>query len=315
MPVMQEGCGHAVARRTLVVGVAAGLTTAVGGCGIRIDQTVRPAASRTASAITTALAALCRDTARLAALADRVAAAPGAALALLHQRQHTVLRTLLLRVGIGAALLDLAPSSSPTPTGSPVATPTVAQALASLAAGEATAARRARDLADTPADLRATVAALHAQRYAAATLLAGKPPAVPGRPLRGAEIAALTEHTQVAIYLIEVAAARSAGTLRNRAERTLAALRATAADHVAGGSRPAAVLGRSLPFPVENSADADRLIRMALTALRSAHGRALPAVLTAQGADGLAATTRWLGDVEVQCHGWGVPLEPFPGLE
>ena len=74
------------------------------------------------------------------------------------------------------------------------------------------------------------------------------------------------------------------------------------------------MLGRPLPFPVRTPADAARLASTAVTALRVEHGRALGGLVGGHGADGAAAATRWLGAVEVQCHGWGVPLEPFPGL-
>ena len=43
-------------------------------------------------------------------------------------------------------------------------------------------------------------------------------------------------------------------------------------------------------------------------------GTALAADLTALGAPGLDAATRWLGTVEVEAVRWGAAPTPFPGL-
>ncbi len=186
---------------------------------------------------------------------------------------------------------------------------------AGLAEAEAAAAAAAGSYAGVGADLRATVAALHAQRYAAATLLTGRAPTVPRDPVPGAEVSDLVSLTSGAIFLMEVVAARSEGKQRARADATLQALRDLRTDQLAGGARADESLGHPLPFPVEDAADAERLAREVLMTLRAGYGQHLEPLVTAEGALGLAAITRWLGTVEVQAHRWGVPLVPFPGLD
>ncbi|HSO64077.1 MAG TPA: DUF4439 domain-containing protein, partial [Ornithinibacter sp.] len=183
-----------------------------------------------------------------------------------------------------------------------------------LAADEAAAAAAAGTFAGVDPDLRATVAALHAQRPAAATLLSGRAPAVPGDTVDGAAVAALATLTSAAIFLMEVVAARSNGRQRARADSTLAALRDLRTDQLAGGAVADRALGHPLPFPVDSPADAARLAREVLTTLRAGSGEHLEAVVTAHGATGLTALARWVGTVEVEAHRWGVDLVPFPGL-
>jgi hypothetical protein len=207
-------------------------------------------------------------------------------------------------------------SASPSPTGSPTASPTPSTpgGRAGLAAAEAASAATAAAFAEVEPDLRATIASLHAQRYAAATLLAGRPPTVPTDPVSGDAVVELAASTSAAIYFLEVVAARSTGTQRARADATLATLRALRADQTAGGSVPDGSLGHPLPFPVDSAADAARLARQVLTTLRAGYGEHLGPLVGTSGGAGLAAATRWLGTVEVEAHRWGVDLEPFPGL-
>ena len=65
---------------------------------------------------------------------------------------------------------------------------------------------------------------------------------------------------------------------------------------------------------MESPADAARLARDVLTALRADLGAHLAPLVAEHGTLGLAAATRWLGTVEVEAHRWGVDLVPFPGL-
>lgn len=334
MRPMSQGARPGVGRRA-AVGLALGLAaTVVSGCGVRLEDDaprVPLIPTRTPVPAEAELVALTRDTDALAQLATGLEGDLGSDLSAIHARQHTVLRTTLIRDQVPVEGLDAGPSPSPVtstatsaaatpqpgPTGTPSPSTTADDAPAvrpTLATAEATAAAGSGTFADVGADLRAPVAALHAQRYAAATLLSGQPPQVPSDPVTGGDVAALAERTSAAVWFLEVVAARSVRAQRSRADATLVALRGLLADQVAGGSRPPDTLGHPLPFPVKTSADGARLAREALISLRSEHGAALDGLVTGHGAAGAQAATRWLGTVEVEAHRWGVALEPFPGL-
>ena len=329
---MAERARVGVARRTLVSAVVGAVVLPASGCGIRLEDDaprVPFVPTRTPVPAEAELVQLTRETAALAEAAAAVNGALAADLATIHRRQHSVLRTTLVRQQVPAADLDATASAPPTASGTPTASgspspsgsasagPSTAPpsgGRAGLAEAEAASAAAAGTYAGVGTDLRATVAALHAQRYAAATLLTGRPPTVPRDPVAGPDVAALASLTSGAIFLMEVVAARSDGKQRARADATLEALRDLRTDQVAGGARPDEALGHPLPFPVEDAADAERLAREVLTTLRAGYGAHLEPLVTAEGSLGLAAITRWLGTVEVQAHRWGVPLEPFPGL-
>ena len=312
---MTEGTRPGIPRRTVVAGVvAAVLPTA--GCGIRFEDDaprVPLVPTRTPVPAEAELVALTRGTAALAELAGTVPRAVAADLATLHRRQHTVLRSTLLADGVPAADLDAAPSASPTASASPSATTTGGRAA--LAAAEGASAATAAGFAGVSDDLRATIASLHAQRYAAAALLSGRPPTVPLDPVGGDQVSALATAASAAVYFLEIVSARSTGAQRDRSDATLAALRDLRADQLAGGAQPDDSLGHPLPFPVDDAAAAARLARASLTTLRAAYGEHLGPIVASDGGRGLAALTRWLGTVEVEAHRWGVDLEPFPGLE
>ncbi|HYN67685.1 MAG TPA: DUF4439 domain-containing protein [Ornithinibacter sp.] len=325
---MTQGARPGVPRRTVMVGLVAAVLPA-SGCGIRLEDdapAVPLVPTRTPVPAEAELVALTRDTASLADLAEAVPGAVAADLATLHRRQYSVLRTTLLSAQVPAADLDTpAPAGTPSTAGptNPTGTPSASGAAPSsppvvgrseLAEAEGASAAAAATFAGVEPSLRATMASLHAQRYAAATLLAGRPPTVPLDPVAGNRVAALATSTSAAGYFLEVVAARSTGRQRARADATLAALRDLRADQLAGGAIADASLGHPLPFPVEDSADAARLARQALTSLRAGYGEHLEPLVTSDGGAGLAALTRWLGAVEVEAHRWGVDLAPFPGL-
>ncbi len=326
---MTQGARPGVRRRTVLAGLA-GAVLVTSGCGIRLEDdapAVPLVPTRTPVPAEAELVALTRDTASLAALAATVPGAVAADLATIHRRQHSVLRTTLLAAQVPADALDAtAPSTTGTPSAtgttgtssasgaSPSVSPPATGARSELAEAEGASAAAAGTFAGVALDLRATIASLHAQRYAAATLLGGRPPTVPLEPLDGEHVQALATSTSAAIYFLEVVAARSTGRQRTRADATLSALRALRADQLAAAATPDDSLGHPLPFPVEDPADAARLARQALTSLRAGYGEHLEPLVTSDGAAGLAALTRWLGTVEVEAHRWGVDLEPFPGL-
>jgi len=316
---MTEGTRPGIPRRTVVAGVVAAVLPAA-GCGIRLEDDaprVPLVPTRTPVPAEAELVALTRGTAALADLADTVPGAVAADLATLHRRQHTVLRSTLLADGVPATELDAAPSASATATATATASPsaTATGGRAALAAAEGASAATAARFAGVSDDLRATIASLHAQRYAAAALLAGRPPTVPFDPVGGDPVSALATAASAAVYFLEIVSARSTGAQRDRSDATLAALRDLRADQLAGGAQPDDSLGHPLPFPVDDAAAAARLARASLTTLRAAYGEHLGPIVASDGGPGLAALTRWLGTVEVEAHRWGVDLEPFPGLQ
>ncbi len=309
---MTQGSRPGVPRRTVLAGVVAAVLCAT-GCGIRLEDDaprIPLVPTRTPVPAEAELVALTRDTAALAALAATVPGALAADLAGLHRRQHAVLRGALVSEGVPAADLDA--TASPAPSAS--AGPAAAAARAALTAAEAASAAGTASFAEVSPDLAPTVAALHAQRCAAATLLAGRAPAVPRDPVGGEPVGTLATATSAAVYFLEVVGARSAGAQRARATTTLAALRDLLVDQQAGGARSDIALGHPLPFPVRDAASAARLARESLTGLRAAYGEQLGAIVASDGGAGLSAAARWLGAVEVEAHRWGVALEPFPGL-
>ena len=318
---MTQGARPGVPRRTVLAGLV-GVALVTSGCGIRLEDdapAVPLVPTRTPVPAEAELVTLTRDTASLAALAATVPGAVAADLATIHRRQYAVLRTTLLAAQVPADDLDApaSPGATAAPSASgvgPSVSPSPAAGRSELAETEGTSAAVAGTFAGVEPDLRATMAALHAQRYAAATLLRGRPPTVPLDPVTGEHVQALATATSAATYFLEVVAARSTGRQRARADTTLGALQALRADQLAGGAVPDDSLGHPLPFPVEDPADAARLARQALTSLRAGYGEHLEPLVTSDGAAGLAALTRWLGTVEVEAHRWGVDLEPFPGL-
>lgn len=331
---MRQAARRGVTRRTLVAGALGALALPAAACGIRLEDDaprVPLVPTRTPAPAESELVALTAETLALAELAATVPGALAAALATIHRRQHTVLRTTLLRQQVPTAVVDARPTSSgpaasasptPGPSAGPDASPSpsaspspTASALVALAVAEAESAARAAGFAAADPELLATLAALHAQRYAAATLLSGRTPTVPTDPVAGAAVEALAASTEAAAYLFEVVSARSSGAQRTRSDATLDVLRRLRADQVAGGSVPEGSIGHPLPFPVTTTADAARLAREVVLTLRAGYGEHLGALAASESGAGLAAATRWLGTVEVQAHRWGLELAPFPGLE
>lgn len=314
--------GGDVERRWVVSALLGAVVLPAAGCGIRLEDDaprVPLVPTRTPLPLEDDLVALTRDTLALAVAAEALPGDLARDVAAVHRRQHTVLRTTLLRRQVPAAEVDATSSTgsaSPTTTStssSPTPSPTV-DARADLGAREGAAAAAVREYADAPTDLLPTVVALHAQRHAAATLLTGRPPEVPSDPVGGDTVARSVALTEAAIWFLEVVSARSTGGQRERSDATLVVLRTLRADQLSGGARSASALGHPLPFPVASAPDAARLAREALSALRADLGPLLAPLAAEHQAAGLAAGARWLGTVEVEAHRWGVDLAPFPGL-
>lgn len=278
-------------------------------------------------------------------LAEQASALGGAAsalparLAALHRNQAEVLRTLLRTAGVPDVAVreaqqqhedtaSSAPPSSPpassatattsptSPTSEPTTTPT-APSRSTLAASEVASlsAESFAALGALDAETVTAPAAALAQRATAATLLGQAPTWPTQESVSSALAAAALEATRAAVYGLEVVAAQSSGSQRRLATATLATLRARAArlDSLAGDSAGPPSLGYPLPFPVTGAASARRLAQHVLSGLRAAHAAA--SARAAGDPTGLAATVQWLTEAEGLCHRWGLPLEPFPGLD
>ena len=312
-------------RRGLLLGIVATVPGLLSGCGIRLEDDaprVPLVPVRTPVPAEEALVAVTTDCARLADLAADTGGPLAADLAVLHRRQVTVLRTALLQRGVPED--DLTPAPSPTTTSGPAPSPTASPGggrAAALAAAEVAATSAPRRFTGVEDDLRVVVAALLAQRYAAATLLGATAPATGRRsaadtwPEKDADaVGDLVHALDAAVYFLQVAAARSTGRRRERAASTLGALRTLRADVADVVEPDGPALGHPLPRPVEGPADVERLVRETLVDLRASVAGASGDLLRDASPDRWAAFTRCLGSVEVEAHRWKVALSPFPGL-
>jgi hypothetical protein len=343
---MPEPAGpHAsVGRRSVlalaVLGAAGTLTTAA--CGIRLDSDVPslPFLPRTPIPGEKALVAVTAQCATLAQQARAAGSTPQlVAVAALHTRQHDVLVTALRAKGVPE---DVIAPPTPASTGSPSgATPDpgptdppgtspspTAQLLGELATAEAGALAEAAVFAGADADLRATVCALLAQRYATATLLGGTPPGPPGTadgaatggtnpgwPVPG-EAVPLLAATRSAAYGFDIVAAQGAPRDRALARTTLATLADLVGEQTRslGPAAPQPPLGYQLPFAVSTPAAARRLAIHLVQGLRNAYGTALDPLIRSAGDQTFAHVPWWLGRAEVLAERWGQPPAPFPGL-
>lgn len=338
---MWEGPAPRPARRALLLGGAA-LPLLAAGCGVRLEEDAPPVPlvpTRTPLPAEDLLVPLTRECRTLADVAARTSGAVAAALVPLHHRQHTVLRTTLIRLGVPTEVVDgtgttaddsptpspTASAASPTTTTSEPTTPTTTSTAsptatgpteppADLARAEGDSATRAATFSGADGDLHPTLAALHAQRFAAAVLLGEDEPVAPGDPVEDASVEELAAQTRGAVYFLEVVAARTSGATAKRARATLGRLEDLVAEQVAGGPGPTAALGHPLPFEVRSPDDATRLARESLGTLRAGYGPRLDPLLRAGGDAGWTAASRWLGTVEAECHRWGLALQPFPSL-
>jgi hypothetical protein len=316
MPRMQEGGVPILTRRALVVGALGGLSV-VAGCGVRLEEDAPPLPllpSREPLPEEGRLVALTRGCADLADLAATASGSVAADLVSVHRRQHSVLRTSLVRLGVPVDTVDAAPAEASVTTATPSASSSGRSARRRLGGEESDSAAEVVRFAGVQVELRDSVVALHAQRYAAGLLLTRAAPAVPDDAVEGEVVVELAARTEAAHYLLQVVAARTRGSVRDRAERTVETLRLLLADQVAGGSTPQPALGHPLPFGVRTTAQARRLARVALGELRSSYGPRLAELAGPSDGPGWAAAARWLGTVEAECRRWGLPLEPFPSL-
>lgn len=356
-----------VGRRGLLIGAfGAGLLT-LSGCAIRLQDNapdVPLLPRRSPIPAEQALLTLLADTRELADLCGRwslrAGASLGPALAGVHRAQVDVLAAILRAADVPAAAVDgatTAPSATAAPAGtaSGSSMPTTSSAhpspsphtsppvtAAAVADGERRALTRIPDLAQAAPAMRAAVAALLAQRYAAVRLTVGaaglpvldepagtgpgrspttSSPATPGTPTGSAaawpaaDIAGLLEATRSATYGFQVVTAQGDKAGRTAGLAALADLQAIAVQQRARvtGSPPPSVIGYELPFPVTTPAAARRLGATLSAALLTAYGSQLPS-LAESGDVAFTDLVTWLGRAETVARAWGVPLAPFPGM-
>lgn len=328
--------GRPASRRVVVLGTLAGVSAALAGCGVRLEDgapNIPFVPTREPIPGESALIALLRD---CASLRDLAAGTPGpvaSGLVTLHDRQHEVLRDALRARGVPDRLIDgdsspETSSSAPSPTipsSAPAPTP------ADLAAAELTTVTDGAPLRGIARDLVPTVSSLLAQRISAATLLTGAPPTRPvdpaaqsptGSPTSASPppappaLATVLAATRAAAYRLEVSAAQSEGATRRGLLAAISRLDEIAREVVAvlAQQAPAPRLGEPLPYPVTTPAAAAQLAAQTLTELRASLGGAL-AGLTAH--DPTLTLTRmpwWLGEVDALGRAFRVPVAPFPGL-
>jgi hypothetical protein len=269
----------------------------------------------------------------------------------LHARQATVLHDALRQRGVPE---DRLPAASPSPTASATSTPSASPSpspsgspTASTSATVIPPARRTvaevesaivaagTGLAGAEAQLRPTLLAILGQasaaielsplRVAPVTSPAASPSVSPSASPSPTEPpawstpsapASLVTAVRRAIFLLEVAAARSPRAVRTAWLRDITQLQALAADLVeaAGEASPLPDLAQTVPRPVSTPAEAATLATEAMTTLLAATGAALRALADADPESAFASVPGWLGTIAAAAHRHGTPLTPFPGL-
>ena len=242
-------------------------------------------------------------------------------------------------------------SSSPTASASATASPSPSASASGAAAAppvrrsvadlESAVLAARTGLAGCEAELRPTLVSLLGQAEAALQLASptGATPAPPAaRPTPSASpsasasastspaepptwstasaLAPLVTATRRAIFLLEVAAARSPKGVRAAWLRDIGELQALTADLVdaAGEAAPLPDLAQTLPRPVTTPAEAARLASEALSTLLAAMGASLRTLTAADPEAAFAAVPGWVGTVAAAGHRHGIRLAPFPGL-
>ena len=326
-------------RAVLTAGVGIAVATALGACGIRLEDDAPDVPLVPRRKPVPGEAFLVSTWHSSKELADLARADGGATtglparLSALHGTQATVLRSELVHLGVPQHVMDAAAASAtasattttttpaatgtaPAPTGT-TATTTGPPTTAELADAELAAAgpEAIGSLARLGAQPRTLVGALLAQRTAAATLLGARVPASAPTWQVPSLAASFLESTRPAVYAFEVVTAQSPkGAQRTLADATLSALQARAQvqESLAGASAGPPDLGYPLPFAVTTPAAARKLAVHVMTELRAANARELEAA--GDDAGPLASVVHWLADTEVLASRWGVALAPFPGL-
>lgn len=305
-------------RRSLLVALAVGSVTVLGGCGVQLEEgapRIPLVPAREPMKDEKALLTVLGRTTSLGLLATSVGGGsrsiPGR-LSRVHATQVAVIARLLRDGGVPQPLMSApAPSTAPPTTGS--LAPAAELSAAELSAAEGDSLRDV-SLADISTAHVPLIGSLLAQRVASVTLLGGTTAPFPASGLDGAKAVPLLEAVRATVYGFEVVAAQIDRTGRALAVSSLSSLRAQAAElqTLAGSSGTPPPLGYELPFPVTDRDSARRLARHLLEALLTHQGASFGPVTG--DATALAALVQWLGATEAMASRWGAPLAPFPGL-
>lgn len=312
-------------RRALLAVAGLGAAAALTGCRVRLEDdaprvpllpTREPIPDE--GALLKALADT-RDLQAAAAALGGARTATPARLAAAHARQVAVLEQVLRSARVPQASWAASPPSpapTPTSTSSGSSGPRPKPTRAALAQQEALAVQPDALTAlagATPAHLP-LLAALTAQRAAAATLLGGSVhwPASGVAPRAAAP--ELLAAARSATYGLEVVAAQSGAAGRARALAVLATLRPREEQlqALAGADAGAPPLGYRLPFAVTTPTSAAKLARELLPDLLLSVGSAYGA--SAGDRPGLVGLVRWSAQLQAQAAAWGAARTPFPGL-
>lgn len=322
-------------RRLVTAGALGVAVAALSGCGIRLeDDAPRVPLVPTRSPIDGEDALV-----RLLAAVQSAARLPvdpkqpiSPLLGPLHQRQARVLHDALRQRGVPEDELPSAtPPASAVPTGSPTASASSPAASASpppapppaaaptTVVVERTIITAGAGCAEAETDLRPTLLAILGQAHAALEVATLQPTAAPApAPVwtAPAALAPLITAVRTAVYLLEVAAARSPQVGRRTGLEMISRLERLAAELVdaAGDAAPSPELGQALPHPVTTPAEAATLSTAAVTTLLVTFGSALGPLSEADADATFATVPRWLGTVAAQAHRHDVALTPFPGL-
>jgi hypothetical protein len=316
-------------RRALLAVAGLGAAGALTGCRVRLEDdaprvpllpTRQPIPDE--GALLQALADA-RDLQAAAAALGGARTATPARLAAVHARQVAVLEQVLrsARVPQSSYAATSSPATSagpapaaPSPSGSP--TTAVKPTRAALAQQEALAVQPGAltALAGASPQHLPLMAALTAQRAAAATLLGGSVHWPASRVAPRAAAPELLAAVRSATYGLEVVATQAGTAGRARALAVLATLRPREEQlqALAGTDAGAPPLGYRLPFAVTTPASAVRLARALFPDLLLSVGSAYGA--GAGDRPGLVGLVRWSAQLQAQAGAWGAAPTPFPGL-
>ncbi|HET8598831.1 MAG TPA: DUF4439 domain-containing protein [Segeticoccus sp.] len=315
-------------RRALLAAALGGVAATCAGCGVTLQRgapaiPLLPTPTRQPVADEDLLRGAWRDTQRLG---DAAASVTGPQrqlcrrLAAVHRAQHRALDRMLRRAGVplppapGATAASAGPSGGgPSPTPPATRSRVSADALAAREAAAVGSAALDRLGRSTSSGLP-TLAAVAAQRAAAATLLGAAPRWSGASRLPPDAAATVLKATRPAVYAFQVVTARAEHGLRRRASRTLVALQVQerSLEAWAGSAAPAPPLGYELPGPARSPEQLRALAQAGLAPLLPATA-ALLAAAAGQRTE-VATLVRLLAQQATWATQWGVSLAPFPGL-
>lgn len=333
---MIRGMSVRWSRRSLVAALACGaagvLTACDGDPGADVEVGPTDGAGlpiRSRAADVPLLLAVLQRTRDLVVLGQDLGPGPGSPLLREAQLAHTEQADVLERL-LRAADVDLGTGS---PAAEEAASTTSSSPADAGATGTAPAPSREQHIAVLRAELSDDVdpdrlrrltevsganlpmlVSVHGERAAVALLLGARLSWPPLTGPSGAATIDILAGLRPAVYTLEVAAARSAATERERYETALASLRRLTRQvtELAGPAAPVAPLGYGLPGPLTARVQRTDLVVRAL--------RPLPAAVVAGTAGltgdraGISGSVRLLAEVLRVGHPFGLPVTGFPGM-